>query len=129
MEDLQLHDIKGLVEIPDDSIYYFYGLITIIVIAVIFMGVLLYKYLKREKQIDLQNLYRQELLNIDLDQTKDAAYKLSHYGHLLEKTDNQKAAFELLDLELKNFKYKKEVPQFDAELRSLISNFLELMNV
>ena len=129
MEELQLHDIKGLVEIPDDSIYYFYGLITLGLILCILAAVLIYRYVNREKNIDLQKIYKQELSELDLTQTKESAYKLTHFGHLLEKDGNQTAAFELLTQELNAFKYKKDVPEFDEELRSQISRFLDLMNV
>jgi hypothetical protein len=128
MEELQLHDIKGLVEIPDDSIYYFFGLIGLITVLLIIITVLWYRYLKRTKAVDLQKLYKEELLNSDLNQTKQTAYKLSHYGQLLDKNETQQAAFDLIALELKHFKYKKEVPAFDTELRSSISNFLDSLN-
>lgn len=129
MEELKLHDIKGLVEIPDDSIYYFYGLLTLLIIALVIASVLLFKYLRRDKELNLQEHYKAQLKSLDFNTPKESAYLLTHYAELLEKSPEQNESFEKLFPLLEAYKYKKEVPQFDDLTRAKIQDFLDAMNV
>jgi len=129
MEELKLHDIKGLVEIPDDSIYYFYGLISLLIIVLLIVSVLLYRYLRREKTLNLQKHYMEQLKALDFDTPKESAYLFTHYGELLEKSPEQEELFKTLIPLLDAYKYKKEVPSFDEETLAFIQNFLDAMNV
>ena len=129
MEELQLHDIKGLVEIPDDSIYYFYGLLSLLIIVLTIASILIYKYLRRDKALNLQKHYKAQLKALDLDNPKESAYLLTHYAELLEKSPEQLELFEKLTPLLESYKYKKEVPSFDKETLANIEDFLDAMNV
>jgi len=125
----ELHDIKGLVEIPDDSIYYFYGLLSLLIIVLIIASVIIYKYLQRDKTLNLQEHYKAQLNALDLDTPKESAYLLTHYAELLEKSPEQEDIFQKLMLLLEAYKYKKEVPHFDEDTQTEIQNFLDAMNV
>lgn len=124
MEQLQLHDIKGFVEIPDNSIYYFYTLLFFSVIALVLAIFFLIKYLKREKAIKLQEVYLEHLKDIDLSQSKKSAYILSKYGELLDKDDAQAQIYQQLLAKLDNYKYQKEVPDLSHADKELIEQFL-----
>jgi hypothetical protein len=128
MQELQLHDIKGFVEIPDNSIYYFYSVIFLIVVIAITAIYFLLKYLKREKSVKLQKSYLEALTKLDFSDSKQTAYELSHYGHLLEKDEEQCELFEKLLAIVEVYKYQKEVPTLSKEHRQTIENFLEAIN-
>lgn len=128
MEALKLHDIKGLVEIPDNSFYYF--LLTLF-LAVLALGLIIYfviKYLKKEKAEKLQKVYLNALNKIDMNDSKVASYELCHFAQLLDKDEAQSHLFELLVLQLEKYKYQKNVPAFYEEDSKAIHRFLEAIN-
>ena len=129
MEELKLHDIKGLVEIPDNSIYYFFGLMGLLTLSFIIAAIFFYKYLRRDKVLNLQKHYKEQLQSLNLSSAKESAYLLSHYGELLEKSPEQEELFKNLSERLESYKYKKNVPDFDEKTQSEIQNFLDAMNV
>lgn len=129
MDDLQLHDIKGLVEIPDNSIYYFYSLITVILVLIALGAYAAYRYFKRDRAINMQKLYKKQLSELDIAESKSSAYSLSYLGQLIEKTSEQEALFENLFQALEAFKYKKDVPEFDEELKTKIEQFRQSLYV
>ena len=129
MQELKLHDIKGLVEIPDDSIYYFYALIGLTLIVIIIASIFIYKFIKREKQQNQQKLYLSKLNELTGEDSKETAYQITHLGHLLDKTMLQEEAFQTLVSDLESYKYQKNVPQLEANTQTLIQNFKDAMNV
>lgn len=129
MEELKLHDIKGLVEIPDDSIYYFFGLMGLLTLTFIIAAIFLYKYLRRDKALNLQKHYKEQLQTLNLESAKASAYLISHYGELLDKSPEQEELFSHLSEVLESYKYKKDVPNFDEKTQTQIQNFLDAMNV
>ena len=129
MQELKLHDIKGLVEIPDDSIYYFYSLLGLILISIIIVSIFIYKFVKREKQENLQKLYLAQLNELKIEDSKESAYQITHLGHALDKNTLQEEAFLILVNALAPYKYQKNVPQFEADIKEEIQNFKDAMNV
>lgn len=129
MEELKLHDIKGLVEIPDDSIYYFFGLMGVLSLTFIIAAIFLYKYLRREKSLNLQKHYKEQLQALDLSSAKESAYLISHYGDLVEKSAEQEELFTELKELLESYKYKKDVPNFDEKTQTHVQKFLDGLNV
>ncbi len=107
-----LKDIKGIVPIPDYSIYLF-------VIMTVFILVILYFILKkilRYKRVVLPiKMAKKELKNLDLSDSKIASYKLTKYGRILKDED-----FSYLD----KYKYKREVDDFLDEDLQKIKGFL-----
>lgn len=126
--EIPLHDIKGLVEIPDNSLYFFIATIlisiTLIVIAIIFI----LRFFKRDKAIKLQKVYLETLSQLELTNSKQAAYELTHYGNLLEKNEEQNQRYETLIKALETYKYQKEVPPFNERDTQAIHHFLEVIN-
>ncbi len=129
MDALKLHDIKPLVEIPDNSIYLFFSLLALAAVAVAVGVWYLLKYMRREKAQNLQKVYLQKLKEIDTEQAKSAAYELTHYGNLLDKDHPQTKAYEMMVKQLESFKYKKQVGSFDSQTRQQIDYFVGLMDV
>ena len=124
--ELQLHDIKGLVEIPDDSVYYFGGTLLLVVIVLAIAAYLLYRFLTKAKKEDMQKSYLQALKSIDLNNTKVSAYNITHFAGLLEKNEEQSKLFIQLEELLESYKYKKDVLAFDETVKDTYQKFVEL---
>ncbi len=126
---LEINDIKPLVTIPDYSMYLYYGLIFIAISIGCLMGYFVYKYFTTNK-ISLDKQYYQKLQDIDLSNTKQSAYAITHYGILLTKTQRQKDIFEELNHLLEEFKYKKNVPStMPTDIQDKYNIFLESIDV
>jgi len=107
-----LRDIKGFVDIPDNSLYIF---IAILLILLLVIGLIIYhlrkpKRRKREKLTKKQLAFK-NLLDINFDDTKDAVYTFSTSIQIL---DQKNLAKKLLE-ELKLYKYKKDTPPLKDE--------------
>ena len=86
---LEIHDIKPIVQIPDFTIYIYYGLI---VSSFIFFLIILYFTYKvfKKKAISKEKEYFSILNNIDFSNTKESSYIISRYGRLLAKSEREK---------------------------------------
>lgn len=127
----KLKDVKGLVEIEDYSIYYFSALVVIVSILVLALLYLLFTFLKHRKKENIRKIALEKLLNIDLSDTKKAAYELTKYGAVFK--DDSTRHFEmfknLLD-HLQAYKYKKDVAKtFDEDTLKYISLYKEMCDV
>lgn len=114
----ELRDIKGLMVIEEYSLYIFLTL----VLAVIFLIILLMKWvLKYVKQVSPLKKAKQNLKNLDFNNAKDTAYKVSKYVPFLRVEEDLSY--------LEKYKYKKENIEFLREDREKLKIFLEKQNV
>ncbi len=126
--DIPLHDIKPLVEVPDNSLVV---LITVVIISLVLLGLLamwilsLYKETKEQK---LRKSYLEKIHNIDTSNAKEAAYEMSYYGQRLAKEKNEIDMLESLEIRLSEYKYKKDVNELDEETLSYYKLFLEVLD-
>jgi len=125
-ENLTLHDIKPLIEIPDNSFYIYWGLIgfgTLLALVVLFfVGRKL--WLGRKK--NLAKGYLAQLASIDWSNPKEGAYKATHYARLLATDGRRKELFDQLVSKLEHYKYKKEVDPIDEETLSHFNLFVQV---
>lgn len=112
-----LKDIKGLMEIPDYSLYIF---IAIILISLVILFLLVKMFFSRKKNISPIKIAKKELKNLDFGNSKMSAYILSKYGPTLKEED-----FSYLE----KYKYKKETMEFSKEDLEKIKRFLDELNV
>lgn len=126
---IQIHDIKPIAKIPDFSIYLYYGLIILFVILGFVFLFYIYRFLK-PKPKSQEYKYYEILQNIDLTNSKKAAYDISKYGRLLAKDERQQRLIdELVDL-LSLYKYKKSINiEISAEIKTKFSIFMESIDV
>lgn len=119
IKDIQIRDIKPPVEISDWSEYILWGLIALLVVALIIGIWFLIKYLRANKKVDEKLLWLQELNSIDWSDPKSASYKITKYGRLLAQDDDRrKRMFEHLLPLLERYKYRKKVDNIvDEEVR------------
>ena len=129
--DIPLHDIKGLVEVPDYSLYYFIAIVVIGLFLVAGLLYLVYRYMKHKNRFNVRKEHLQLIRNIDMNDTKQAAYDLTRYGLTFrDDSPRHQKHYELMLHALDAFKYKKNVDDaFDSETLRHIHNYEEMLDV
>lgn len=128
MRDIPLHDIKPLVEVPDNSLIYLGIVAFVIVMIVVLTAVWLYRYFTKAKVEDLRKRYMKKIHKVDTSNAKQAAYEISSYGRFLAKSEHAKDMLDNLDNRLSKYKYKKEVEALDEETLGYYKLFLEVLD-
>lgn len=128
MEEIKIHDIKGLVDIPDFS-FYIYSVLWILGCALLFIFIfLIYKFFDNRSKNKRKSYYK-ILKELDLNDSRNSAYKITKYARLLSQSDREKKlSYELIE-ELENFKYKKEVKPLSDEVKILFGRFMDNVDV
>lgn len=127
-QTLKLHDIKDIVEIPDNSFLFLVLISIFCFILLIILIVFVTRMIKRKKP-NRRKEYLSNLKNIDFSNSKKSAYEISKYSRLLAKTPREiKLANELIE-ELDKYKYKKEVDKIDDNIKAKLSIFMESLDV
>lgn len=124
----KLHDIKPLVEIPDNSFFIFLAIVVvaiILIVVLIFLGIKLYKNRKKSSR----KIYFEILENIDFSDTKKSAYTITKYSRLLARNEREIRLCEELIEDLEKYKYKKEVDECDDKIKAKFSNFMDVIDV
>ena len=122
----QLKDIKPLLEIPDNSIYLYWGLIILAVLIVLVLGYFVVKKLWRQRKINLAKGYLEKLKSIDWHDTKKSAYDATHYARLLATDERRKELFSQLEPLLEQYKYKKEVNEVDQDTLNRFNLYVQV---
>jgi len=126
---LKIHDIKNIVEIPDNSIYLFYALIIFSILLVLLLLFLTYQYFKLKKP-SKQKEYYKILQNINFDNQKESAYTISKYGQLLAKEELEVMLIDELIDDLEEYKYKKNISNTISDnIKNKYHRFMEIVNV
>ena len=124
-ENLTLRDIRALEPIDDISLYLF-------VIAVIFVsliiGALLYKLfstIRARKKENLRKKVLQRLKDVEFDDPKEAAYKITKYARFLATDERSQRMLDQLLPKLEKYKFIKDAPEFDDESIQYYNLFLK----
>jgi len=128
MKDIPLHDIKPIVEVPDNSLYFTVALglvLLLVLVALVFWILRLYRQSKAE---DLRKIHLEKIHNVDTSDAKEAAYEISYYGRLLAESQRELDLLESLDERLSRYKYKKEVKSLDDDTLGYYRLFLEVLD-
>jgi len=121
----ELKDIRALEPIGDISLYLF--IIAVVFVSLI-IGALLYKLIStiRERKKDtLKKEVLQKLKDIEFDNPKDAAYKITRYGKFLADDERSKKMLEQLLPHLEKYKFTKDVPKLDDDCIQYYNLFLK----
>jgi len=105
-----LRDIKGLIQVEDYTLYIFIAILVLVVLYFIVKKIINYK-----RVVSPIKVAKRELKNLDLDDSKEVAYKVTKYGKVLSDE-----GFEYLE----KYKYKKEIVKFSKEDLQKIEGFL-----
>lgn len=128
MNEIKIHDIKELVDIPDISLY-LYMFLWVLSIAILFILIfLLYKFFKNKNK-NLKKLYYQKLKEIDLEDSKNSAYLITKYARLLATSDREIKLLNELIEELEAYKYKKEVEPLNDNVKIIFARFMDSVDV
>lgn len=126
---LKIHDIKPTVEIPDYSIYLYYGLIIITTLITLLVCYFVYKFFTKNKD-KTREVYIQRIKSIEFKDIKKDAYTISKYGSLITLNERQISLYEDLNNSLEQFKYKKIVPnKLTPEIKTKYEIFMESLDV
>ncbi|MGB6329209.1 MAG: hypothetical protein WBF48_09780 [Halarcobacter sp.] len=128
MNEIKIHDIKNLVEIPDISLY-LYMVLWILGIAFIFILIfMIYKFFQNKYNNDRKKYYK-VLEELDLEDSKQSAYTISKYVRLLAKSEREKRLANELIEELEKYKYKKEVKSLEDDVKIIFARFMDSVDV
>ncbi len=128
MKDIPLHDIKPLVEVPDNSLLILSLIAFVSLLLLAGLGAFAWRMFKSSKEENLRKSYLEKIHAVDLGNAKQAAYEISEYGKVLALSDREKELLRNLDERLSQYKYKKEVKEIDDETLSYYQVFLEVLD-
>jgi len=128
--DIPLHDIKPIVDVHENSIYYFSGLVVLAIFLTCALIYLLYMWNKKRNSFNIRKEHFRLLGELDLSDTKNTAYAITLYG-LTFKDDSQrhKEMYENITTRLEMYKYKKSVDEFDSETLGYIDLYKGMIDV
>ncbi len=127
---IPLHDIKPLIEIHEYSLYYFIGVCILVALILAGFIYLLYKWYKNKKIFNKRAHDFKMLHAIKYVNSKKAAYDLTLYGATFaDDSQRHQKAYENMLEKLEQYKYKKDVENFDADTIHTIELFKEMIDV
>lgn len=113
--NLELRDIKPLLEIPDNSYELLLGGLGVFLFFTLVALFFLVKRLWRKKEVDMQKIYFEKFKNIDWSNPKKASYETTYLGRILATEPRSKEIYSQLVPMLECYKYRKNVPSVDSE--------------
>lgn len=130
MQDIELHDIKTIVEIQEYSFFYLLGVVFIAVLVVLTLAYLIIRYIKNKNTYNKRAEHFNLIISQDLSKTKEAAYAITYFG-LTFRNDSPRhfEMYENITKRLEPYKYKKEVEAFDDEVKSYIELYRGMIYV
>ena len=128
MKDIPLHDIKPIVEVPDNSLMFLIAAAVVVLLIVAALVIWMISIFKQSKGENLRKVYLGKIHNVNTDNAKEAAYEISHYGRLLAESKRELEMLESLDERLGQYKYKKEVEKLDSDTLAYYRLFLEVLD-
>lgn len=128
--EIELHDIKPLVEIEEYSLYYLLGISFVLLVLITVVVYFAYKWFESRNRFN-QRVENLKIINaLDMSKTKDTAYTLSILG-VVFKDDSlrHQEMYENLRERLSEYKYKKDVGEFDGETKGYIELYKSMLDV
>ena len=126
--DIPLHDIKPLVEVPDNSLAILIVVVIVSLVLLVLLTIWILSLYKETKEQKLRKSYLDKIHNIDTSNAKEAAYEMSYYGQLLAKEKKEIDMLESLETKLSEYKYKKDVNKLDEDTLAYYKVFLEVLD-
>ena len=119
-----LKDIKPIVEIPDNSLLILGVSLFTLIVLLSLLYLLLKPKRRRRKKLTPLELKKKELKELNFNDDKEVAYIFTTHA---EEFINEKnfSEYKKLVKELEPYKYKKEVPKMDEELKNKIKRFID----
>ncbi len=128
--DIPLHDIKPIVEVQEYSLYYLLGFSVLVVVVFLGIAYLVYKWLQKRDAFNIRKEHMKLLKNLDLSDTKKAAYAITAYGATFkDDSPRHSEMYANLHERLERYKYKKEVDKLDKETLGYFELYKEMCDV
>ncbi|MEA3373599.1 MAG: hypothetical protein U9Q62_07925 [Campylobacterota bacterium] len=128
--DIPLHDIKPLIEVPDNSFIWFTSLLGLAAIFILALLYLLWRFLRRSKAENIRKEHYQALQEISFADPKQAAYAMTRYGlTFADDAPRTKESYSNLIERLAPYKYKKAVDPIDDETIGYYRIYIEMIDV
>ncbi len=121
----QLRDIRSLEPIPDISLYLFIGVVALFALVAGVLLYLLWRRLKNRRRTIEKEVWKR-LRNVDLSDSKKAAYQITKYARYLARSEHSRKIFETLEKRLEKYKYTPDPPPLDEETIRTYRLFLEV---
>lgn len=120
----ELKDIKGIIEVPDYSLWILLSIITCVILCLILAIYFLKNRRKKRKKLTSKQIAMRNLKEIDFDDTKGAVYSFcENFQYFID--EKNKESFEELQKELEIFKYKKEIEKLSDEQKNTIKRMIK----
>ena len=120
----ELKDIKGIIEVPDYSLWILLSIIACVVFCLIILIYFFKNKRKKRKKPTLKQIAMKNLKEINFDDTKGAVYSFcENFQYFIN--EKNKESFEKLQKELEIFKYKKEIKKLSDEERNRIKSMIK----
>jgi len=127
--DIPLHDIKPLVEIQEYSMEYLIAINVVLIVILMAFIYIFFKWLQDKRKYNIRKEHLKLLNSLDINDTKNAAYKLTLYGATFKgDTPRHHKAFDELFDNLQKYKYKKDVDSFDDETLHFIEIYRGMLD-
>lgn len=124
----ELRDIRTLEEIPDISLYLFIIMILFGLLVVGGVLYMVYRYFRAKKRDLVRKEVLKRLQEVDFEDSKEAAYKITKYARYLAVEERSQKIFEDLEAKLVQYKYIQNPPAFDKETIAQYNLFLEVVD-
>jgi len=125
----ELKDIKGFVEVPDESFFYLMltvGLALVLIALLVWFVLWLRKPKRKSKRLTPKELSRLALQNIDFSDTKEAVYSFSENAQIVSP---EHPALLMLLPKLEDYKFKREVPELSDEDKERMKSIIKELTV
>jgi len=128
--EIQLHDIKPLMEVQEYSLYYFIVLSVLALLFVVGVVYLLIKWFQKRNSFNIRKEHYKLLNNIDFQNAKQSAYDITLFGATF-KDDSPRhlEMYKNLTQRLEEYKYKKSVEPLDKEVLGYIDLYKGMIDV
>jgi len=123
-----LRDIRTLEEIPDISLYLFIMMVLFALLLVAGIIIMIVRYMKSKKEDLTRKEVYERLENIDFQDAKKAAYKITKYARYLINDERSQKMFDALEPKLTKYKYIKNPPAIDEDTIGQYNLFLEVVD-
>jgi hypothetical protein len=128
--DIQLHDIKPIVDVGEYSLYYFLGVSIFVILLTCAVAYLIYKWLAKRNAFNIRKEHFKLLNSLDLTDTKQSAYAITLFGTTFkDDSPRHQEMFANITNRLDMYKYKKEVKKFDSEVIGYIKLYEGMIDV
>lgn len=128
--DIPLHDIKPIVEVEEYSLYFFLGAVFVAVVFVCLIVYFIYRWMKKRNTFNIRKEHFRLLSSLDLSNAKESAYAITILGATFkDDSPRHHEMYENLTNRLEEYKYKKEVGEFEREVLGYIELYKEMIDV